>query len=146
MEPSGLHHVTGITGDVQANVDFYVGLLGLRLVKRTVNHQDPATLHLFYGDAVGSPGTALTFFAWPDTAKGSRGSGQAAEVGLIVPRSHIGTWCERLPERGVRFGGPAAAGGLTTLSLEDPDALPLVLVGIGNPPAPVGEGPGSDVP
>ena len=65
MEPSGLHHVTGITGDVQANVDFYVGLLGLRLVKRTVNHQDPATLHLFYGDAVGSPGTVLTFFADP---------------------------------------------------------------------------------
>ncbi len=146
MEPSGLHHVTGITGDVQANVDFYVGLLGLRLVKRTVNHQDPATLHLFYGDAVGSPGTVLTFFAWPDTAKGRRGIGQAAEVGLIVPRSHIGTWYERLLERGVRFGGPAAKGGLTTLSLEDPDGLPLVLVGIENPPPPVGAVPGSDVP
>ncbi len=146
MELSGLHHVTGITGDVQANVDFYVGLLGLRLVKRTVNHQDPSTLHLFYGDAAGSPGTVLTFFAWPDTAKGRRGIGQATEVGLMVPRSEVGTWYERLLARGIRFGGPAAKGGLTTLSFEDPDGLPIVLVGVDNAPPPAGEVPGSDVP
>src|SRR5690606_31894447 len=119
MEPSGLHHVTGITGDVQANVDFYVGLLGLRLVKRTVNHQDPATLHLFYGDAGVSPGSVLTFFAWPEPAKGRRGIGQTAAVGGIVPRWQIGTAYERPLERGVRLGGPGAMGGVTTLSLED---------------------------
>lgn len=129
MEPRGLHHVTGITGDVQANVDFYVGLLGLRLVKRTVNHQDPSTLHLFYAPWDGRPGTTLTFFVWPDTAAGRRGVGQAAEVGLSVPRSEVGFWYERLLSRGVSFGGPAAKGGLTTLTLEDPDGLPVVLVG-----------------
>ncbi len=135
MEPSGLHHVTGVTGDVQANVDFYLGLLGLRLVKRTVNHQDPATLHLFYAPHDGRPGTTLTFFAWPDTAAGRRGVGQAAEVGLSVPRPEIGFWYERLLSRGVRFGGPAAKGGQTTLTLEDPDGLPIVIVGTDDAPA-----------
>ncbi len=143
MGPSGLHHVTGITGDVQANVDFYVGLLGLRLVKRTVNHQDPATLHLFYGDSMGTPGSLLTFFVWPDTAKGRRGIGQVAEVGLSVPRAEVGYWHDRLLSRGVRFGGPTSKGGTTTLSLEDPDGLPIVLVGVDEPPPPTG---GPDVP
>lgn len=146
MGPTGLHHVTAITGDVQANVDFYVGLLGLRLIKRTVNHQDPATLHLFYGDAAGRPGSLLTFFAWPDTASGRRGIGQATEVGLVVPRPHIGFWYERLLARGVRFGGPSAKGGMTTLSFEDPDGLPIALVGVDPAPPPLGGVPGSDVP
>lgn len=85
MTRTGIHHLTGITGDAQANVDFYAGLLGLRLVKRTVNHSDRAALHLFYGDSRGTPGTLLSFFAWPDTARGRRGAGQATEVGLAVP-------------------------------------------------------------
>lgn len=146
MEPSGLHHVTGVTGDVQANADFYLGLLGLRLVKRTVNHQDPSTLHLFYAPHDGSPGTALTFFAWPDTAEGRRGVGQAAEVGLSVPRAEVGFWYERLLSRGVRFGGPTAKGGQTTLSLEDPDGLPIVLVGTDDAPAPAADAERSGVP
>ncbi len=138
MTASGLHHVTGITGDVQANVDFYVGLLGLRLVKRTVNHQDPSTLHLFYAPTDGRPGTGLTFFAWPDTALGRRGTGQAAELGLTLPREAIGFWYERLLSRGVRFGGPTGKGGSTTLSLEDPDGLPVVLVGVDDAPQAAG--------
>lgn len=134
---TGLHHTTGITGDPQANLDFYVGLLGLRLVKRTVSHNDRTTLHLFYGDAAGSPGTLLSFFAWPDTAPGRRGHGQAAEVGLVVPRLSIGNWTQRLLSRGVPFEGPAQVGDSSRLKLHDPDGLPLVLVGLED--APVGK-------
>lgn len=131
---AGLHHTTGITGDVQANVDFYAGLLGLRLVKRTVNHSDPSTLHLFYGDARARPGTLMTFFAWPDTARGRRGYGQAAEVGLMIPLEQLGFWVQRLLARGVAFSGPTRAGGTSQLTLEDPDGLPLVLVGVAGAP------------
>lgn len=132
--PHGLHHTTGITGDAQANVDFYAGLLGLRLVMRTVNHEDPSTLHLAYGDAHARPGTILTFFAWPDTARGRRGVGQATEVGLLVPLDHIGFWVQRFLERGVRFSGPTPDGERTLLSLEDPDGLPITLVGAPDAP------------
>ena len=130
----GLHHTTGITGDAQANVDFYAGLLGLRLVLRTVRHEDPDTLHLFYGDAQARPGTLLTFFAWPDTARGRRGVGQATEIGLIVPLEHIGFWVQRFLERGIRFRGPTPDGERTLLALEDPDGLPVVLVGTPDAP------------
>lgn len=142
---SGLHHLTGITGDAQANVDFYAGLLGLRLVMRTVNHEDPGALHLFYGDAHARPGSLVTFFAWPDTAHGRRGAGQATEVGLIVPLERIGDWVQRFLERGVPFTGPTPDGERTRLALADPDGLPIVLVGVANPPdAPPWRG--SDVP
>lgn len=131
---AGLHHVTGITGDPQANLDFYVGLLGLRLVKRTVSHSDSRTLHLFYGDADARPGTLLSFFAWPDTASGRRGYGQAAEVGLVVPRSSVGAWTQHLLAKGVRFEGPTEVGDTSRISLQDPDGLPLVLVGVADAP------------
>lgn len=133
--PPGLHHITGITGDPQANVDFYVGVLGLRLVKRTVNHSDPSTLHLFYGDAEGRPGTLLTFFAWPHAASGRRGHGAAAEVGLVVPRASIGAWTQHLLSKGVPFKGPTQVGESSRLALHDPDGLPLVLVGVSGAPA-----------
>lgn len=125
-----IHHVTGITADVQANVDFYVGLLGLRLVKRTVNHNDHNTLHLYYGDGTGAPGTLLTFFAWQAGVGGRRGHGQATEVGLVVPRDAIGYWTARLVEHGVRFAGPMASGGATRLEFADPDGLSVTLVGL----------------
>lgn len=125
-----IHHVTGITADVQANVDFYVGLLGLRLVKRTVNHNDHNTLHLYYGDGAGAPGTLLTFFAWQAGVGGRRGHGQATEVGLVVPRDAIGYWTARLVEHGVRFAGPTASGGATRLEFADPDGLSVTLVGL----------------
>lgn len=141
----GLHHTTGITGDAQANADFYAGLLGLRLVLRTVNHEDPGTLHLFYGDAQARPGTLLTFFAWPDTARGRRGVGQATEIGLTVPLEHIGFWVQRFLERSVRFTGPTPDGERTLLALEDPDGLPITLVGTPDAPAAL-PWDGSDVP
>lgn len=131
----GIHHVTGITGRVQANVDFYTGLLGLRLVKQTVSHNDGDVLHLFYGDGAGSPGSLLTFFAWPDGAGGRRGHGQAVEVGLAVPLDAIGYWTARLIEHGVKFSGPTVAGGETRLGFSDPDGLPVVLIGSKGGPA-----------
>ena len=134
MPFSGLHHVTGITGDAQTNVDFYVGLLGLRLVKRTVNHNDAFTLHLFYGDAVGSPGSLLTFFVWPDAARGRQGAGQFGDVGLMVPRERIGDWVQRLLSRGVAFGGPTQVGDTSRLTLTDPDGLAVEIVGVADAP------------
>ena len=132
---TGLHHITGITGNAQANMDFYVELLGLRLVKRTVNHSDPSTLHLFYGDAGGRPGSILTFFVWPDTVKGRLGHGQASEVGLIVPLDSLGDWMMRLLGRNVPFTGPERVAGTSLLKLHDPDGLNLVLVGVPDAPA-----------
>jgi phospholipase/carboxylesterase len=141
---AGIHHTTGITGNAQANVDFYADLLGLRLVKRTVNHNDPNVLHLFYGNASGVPGTLLSFFVWQDTARGRRGVGQAIEIGLIVPRESIGDWMQRFLSRGIRFQGPTRQEEETHLTLSDPDGLTIFLVGV--PDAPInGTWPGSTV-
>src|SRR5512147_1626243 len=93
---AGLHHVTAICDDAQRNVDFYAGVLGLRLVKRTINFDDPQTYHLYYGDALGRPGTVLTFFAWPDARRGRVGPGQVAVVSLAAPPTSLGFWIERL--------------------------------------------------
>lgn len=102
----GIHHVTAIAGDPQENVDFYVGVLGLRLVKRSVNQDDPGTYHLFYADAVGSPGTDLTFFAWPGAAHGREGAGQATAVSLALPKTALAYWTKRLTDHGIAFEGP----------------------------------------
>src|SRR5215211_5940642 len=107
---SGIHHVTAISGEPQRNVDFYVGLLGLRLVKKTVNFDDPGTYHLYYGDEHGTPGTILTFFPWAHAAPGRLGPGEAQETAFRVPLAAIGYWTHRLVEQGVaptaekRFG------------------------------------------
>ena len=81
----GIHHVTAISGRAQRNVDFYAGLLGLRTVKQTVNFDDPGTHHLYYGDRVGTPGTAMTFFPWEDAARGGPGSGVTEATSFSVP-------------------------------------------------------------
>ena len=98
---SGIHHVTLITRRVQANVDFYVGFLGLRLVKRTGGYEDGTQLHLIYGDAEGSPGSLITFLVWEDGARGRVGNGQVSEVAFAVPASSIGDWLTRAIERRV---------------------------------------------
>lgn len=102
----GIHHVTAIAGDPQENADFYVGILGLRLVKRTVNQDDPGTYHLFYADAIGSPGTDLTFFAWPAGLHGREGTGQATAVALAIPPAAVGYWSKRLADSRVALEGP----------------------------------------
>ena len=103
---SGIHHVTLITRSVQANVDFYVGFLGLRLVKRTGGFEDGQQLHLFYGDAEGTPGSLVTFLVWEDGATGRVGNGQVSEIAFAVPHHAIGEWMTRALHHGVRVEGP----------------------------------------
>src|SRR5260370_18301665 len=101
----GFHHPTAIAGDPQQNLDFYSGVLGLRLLKVTVNFDMPETYHLYYGDAVGSPGTILTFFPWPHAGKGRRGTGQVTVTSFAVPSSSLAYWNERLTAHGIRIEG-----------------------------------------
>jgi glyoxalase family protein len=122
---AGIHHVTAIAGDPQANVDFYSGLLGLRLVKKTVNFDDPTTYHLYYGDATGKPGTIMTFFTWPGAVSGRVGAGQVSATRFAVPEGSLGFWTERLVGHGVRFGQPERRFDETVLSFSDDDGLPV---------------------
>ncbi len=124
----GIHHITAVAGDPQRNLDFYAGLLGMRLIKLTVNFDDPASYHLYYGDEVGHPGSILTFFPWPNGRPGRQGTGQAATVGLSIPSSALGFWIERLIGNHVRFEGPTRRFDEQVLAFGDPDGLLLELV------------------
>ncbi|MDQ6716809.1 MAG: ring-cleaving dioxygenase [Gemmatimonadota bacterium] len=106
FQAAGIHHVTGIASDPQRNVDFYAGILGLRLVKRTVNFDDPTTYHFYFGDSAGHPGTILTFFPWPDTRRGRQGTGQVAVTSFAIAPSSIGFWIERFINKRVEFTPP----------------------------------------
>jgi predicted esterase/catechol 2,3-dioxygenase-like lactoylglutathione lyase family enzyme len=125
----GIHHVTAIAGDGPRNVAFYTNVLGLRLVKRTVNFDDPSSYHLYYGDRLGTPGSVLTFFIWPDGSPGRQGTGQVGAVSLAVPPASIGYWVGRLIEHGVRYEGPSSRLGRRLLAFRDPDGLPLEIAG-----------------
>jgi glyoxalase family protein len=125
---TGIHHVTAICGAPQGNVDFYVGVLGLRLVKRTVNQDDPTTYHLFYGDALGHPGTELTFFAWPRGRHGRDGAGQAVAVSFAIPPASVDYWRRRLDAHRVTVVGPARRFDEEVLAFSDPDGLSVELV------------------
>jgi glyoxalase family protein len=125
---AGIHHVTAIAGDPQRNLDFYEGILGLRLVKKTVNFDDPGTYHLYYGDENGHPGTIMTFFPWPNAPKGKRGTGQLAATAFAIPEGAVEYWEERLIAHGVRFEGPLARFADRVISFEDPDGLALELI------------------
>ncbi|MGR7996944.1 VOC family protein [Xanthobacter sp. ZOL 2024] len=127
---SGIHHVTGITAAVQANVDFYVAFLGLRLVKRTAGFADGEQLHLIYGDRLGSPGSLLTFLVWEAAGRGSTGIGQVAEVALAVPPDSFGDWLTRALAAHVPLEGPFREFGESVLRLKDPDGLIVKLVGV----------------
>jgi len=135
---SGIHHFTGITGDVQANIDFYVGFLGLRLVKQTGGFADAEQLHLIYGDRLGSPGTLLTFLVWEAAGRGGTGSGQVSEVALAIPPRSLGDWLTRALAASIPLQGPSREFGEPTLRLKDPDGLIVKLVGVEMPtPAPL---------
>ncbi len=133
---SGIHHVTAIAGDAQDNVNFYAGLLGLRLVKRTVNFDDPQSYHLYYGDGLGRPGTLLTFFAWPGARRGRTGLGQVTAAALAVGADSFGYWRERLRAHSAAFEEAEAPFGEAVLALEDPDGLRLELVEAADDPRP----------
>jgi glyoxalase family protein len=127
-EVTGIHHVTAIAADAQENVDFYSGLLGMRLVKRSVNQDDPGTYHLFYADGAGHPGSDLTFFPWPHMAPGRMGAGIVSEVALAVPQDTLDFWADRLARGAVRTGKREERFGERALPFSDPHGLPLVLV------------------
>jgi glyoxalase family protein len=124
----GIHHVTAIAGDPQQNLDFYTGVLGLRLVKLTVNYDDPQTYHFYYGDAHGTPGTILTFFPWPRAKKGSHGHGQVTVTAFSIPEPALEYWAKRLSERGVEFEGPFSRFQEQVMTFSDPDGVRLELV------------------
>ncbi len=124
----GIHHITAIAGDPQGNVDFYNGFLGLRLVKKTVNFDDPQTYHLYYGDEEGHPGTILTFFPWPGAHHGSRGAGQLTTVSFSVPEWSLGWWIDRFDRNGVIHESARRRFDEESVAFLDPDGLRLELV------------------
>src|SRR2546421_1861944 len=126
---AGIHHITGIAGSPRRHVEFYTRVLGLRMVKRTVNFDDPNTWHLYYGNETGAPGTALTFFIWEHATAGRSGVGQAVETAFAIPESSIGYWASRLVEKSVPHDAPEKRFGETVIGLRDPDGLRLELVG-----------------
>lgn len=127
---SGIHHITLITRKVQANVDFYAGFLGLRLVKQTAGFEDAEQLHLFYGDAAGTPGSLVTFLVWEDGAPGRAGYGQIGEFALAIQPESIGFWLTRALAAGLRPEGPRNELGEPVLRLKDPDGIIIKLVGV----------------
>lgn len=127
----GLHHITAIAGEAQRNFDFYTKVLGLRLVKKTVNFDDPGTYHFYFGNEVGSPGTILTFFPWEGIQKGKTGTGMATEIGYAVPKGSLSFWQERFTQQGVKQAAVAERFGERYLSFEDRDGLLLNLIETG---------------
>ena len=123
-----IHHITAIAGDPDRNLRFYTRTLGLRLVKLTVNYDDPATYHFYFGDELGRPGTILTFFPWPDGSPGRLGTGLVAAVGFAIPPGSLGFWIERLLAQGVRYQGPTRRFEEPVLAFADPDGLALELI------------------
>lgn len=129
--PAGLHHLTAIATDPQQNIDFYTGLLGLRLVKKTVNFDDPSAYHLYYGDETGTPGSIITFFYWPGAPRGRIGSGQTTAITFSAPTASLDYWSDRLQrydvsvERQSRFEEDV-------LAFNDPDGIPVEIVAVEN--------------
>ncbi len=130
MVENGIHHVTAISGPAWRNLDFYTRVLGLRLVKKTVNFDDPGTYHLYYGDEVGSPGTILTFFPWEHVAPGRMGVGETVETTFRVPEGSVGYWTHRFLEKGVAHGSIEKRFGESVLSFKDTDGTGLALVAV----------------
>lgn len=125
---NGIHHITALSGDAQRNADFYVKSLGMRLVKKSVNQDDPGTYHLFYGNAQGSPGSSLTFFPWPMAIQGKPGPGEAVKVAFAVPSHSMSFWVEHLAEEDIDFDGPYDRFGQQAIGFKDPDLMQLELV------------------
>lgn len=125
---TGIHHVTAIAGDPQQNLNFYTNVLGLRLVKQTVNYDDPGTYHLYYGDYSGQPGTILTFFPWKGIPQGRPGAGQMTVTAFSVPVGSLPFWIARLDANGVDVEGPAERFQQRVMQLRDPDGMALELV------------------
>ncbi len=132
MQPiQGLHHITAVAGDPQANINFYHQVLGQRFVKKTVNFDDPGTYHFYFADEVGTPGTVLTFFPWQHMRRGERGNGETTAVAYTIAPDSIGYWQERLAAHGVVVGEVQTRFGTAVLPFHDPDGMPLELIASG---------------
>src|SRR5947199_5430523 len=123
----GILHRTAIAGDPQRNLDFYTSVLGLRLVKLTVNFDDPGTYHFYFGNEEGRPGSILTFFPWPHAPRGVVGSGQVTAITFAVPVGSGAYWRSRLPAHGATVSAPGERFGEEVLAINDPDGLPIEL-------------------
>ena len=126
----GIHHVTSIAGDPQRNLDFWVETLGLRLVKRSINQDDPGTYHFFFADAEGNPGTSMTFFPWENQSGGKVGSGQVSRTAFRVPEGSLDYWEARFDDYDVDYDERVERFGETVLPFRDPDGLPVELVAV----------------
>jgi len=126
----GIHHVTCIAGDPQRNLDFWIETLGLRLVKRSINQDDPGTYHFFFADAEGTPGTSMTFFPWRDLSQGKVGSGQVSRTAFRVPEGSLDYWEKRFDEHDVSYSDRIERFEETVLPFTDPDGLPVELVAV----------------
>ena len=124
----GIHHVTAISGAPQPNVDFFTGTLGQKLVKKTVNFDDPGTYHLYYGDAVGSPGTILTFFPFADAGPGRAGPGMASAYAYAIPTTDFDRITDDFASRGLTSAGAGLRFGARVVTLRDPDGAPVELI------------------
>jgi glyoxalase family protein len=130
MNPNllGLHHVTAIASDPQRTLDFYTQVLGLRLVKLTVNFDDPTTYHFYFGDSMGSPGTILTFFPWPHAVRGQIGGGMTSAVGFSVPSGSLDHWADHLLSHAINVDSSTVRFGTRILEFSDPDGMAIELV------------------
>lgn len=129
MKPiQGLHHITAVASDPHRNVAFYHNVLGQRLIKKTVNFDDPGTYHFYFGDEVGTPGTILTFFPWQQMQRGELGNGETSAVGYTIPSGTIPYWQERLKEHGVEYGEVETRFDQQVLPFTDPDGMRLELI------------------
>lgn len=125
---AGLHHITASTSDLRRNLICYTRVLGLRLLKVTVDVDHPDTYQLYYGDAVGTPGSVISFVCWPNAPRGSRGTGQAISIAFAIPPGTLSFWAEYLTRQGITLGGPSARFGDQMLSFFDPDGVQIDLV------------------
>ena len=121
----GLHHITAIAGNAKRNLDFYTKVLGQRLVKKTVNFDDPGTYHFYFGDETGTPGSILTFFPWEGIGKGHTGTGMATDIGYSVPKDSLEFWVERFKQFNVKHEEIAEKFGEKYLHFQDPDGLKI---------------------
>jgi glyoxalase family protein len=124
----GLHHITAIANNAQRNYEFYTKVLGLRLVKKTVNFDDPGTYHFYFGDEAGTPGSILTFFPWEGIGQGHTGTGMATNIGYSVPKDSFEFWNERFKQFNVKHESTGERFGEQFLSFQDPDGLKLDLI------------------
>ena len=125
---NGIHHITVMASDPQANYDFYTQILGMRFIKKTVNFDAPDVYHLYYADEVGTPGTVLTFFPFPDARRGKRGTGEITVISFSVTSNSLQYWMERFANLGIEFNGPKSKFGYEFISLLDPDGMKIEIV------------------